>query len=380
MGVYVKGNRWYIDYYLPGGNRKREVVTVPEKDPSTITQRDAEKALSIRKAEIAQGKFDIIKTEKPVKFEKLIEAYLEWADENHKSPERDHAACKNLLTHFKGKNIYGLNLWEIEKYKSERKKQGRKPETINKELGVIRRMFNLALEGSLNVKTGKNPVQGLKLVKVPKLKARVLKDLEFQKLYEAASNHFKPILLCAYMTGMRRSEIARLKWKDVDFDDSYIYVVETKNGESRTIPIGEPLLMLLQKTKKDTTSEFVFITPNGNPYTSLTSWKSAWSTALKDSGIEKCRFHDLRHTFISNLIVGEKEDFATVMALSGHKDISMLKRYSHTQDEAKRAAIQKLGKHVKITTMDTYMDTKADVDPLSGNAIIGLTSRKHLIK
>ena len=67
------------------------------------------------------------------------------------------------------------------------------------------------------------------------------------------------------------------------------------------------------------------------------------------------------------------------MALSGHKDISMLKRYSHTQDEAKRAAIQKLGKHVKITTMDTYMDTKADVDPLSGNAIIGLTSRKHLI-
>jgi len=61
---------------------------------------------------------------------------------------------------------------------------------------------------------------------------------------------------------------------------------------------------------------------------------------MKKSGIEKCRFHDLRHTFVSNLIVGEKEDFATVMALSGHKDISMLKRYSHTQEQAKRAAIQ----------------------------------------
>jgi len=55
----------------------------------------------------------------------------------------------------------------------------------------------------------------------------------------------------------------------------------------------------------------------------------------------------------------------------------MLKRYSHTQEEAKRVAIQKLGKHVKITTMDTYLDTKADVDPLSDNAIIGLTNRKH---
>ncbi len=379
MGVYPKGNRWYIDYYV-NGQRKREVVSIPEMDPSKITLRDAEKALSIRKAEIAQGKFDIAKTQKPVKFEKLIEAYLEWADENHKSPERDHSACKNLLAHFKVKNIYALSLWEIEKYKSERKKQGRKPETINKELGVIRRMFNLALQGVLSIKVGKNPVQGIKLLKVPKTKPRTYKAWEFKMLYEAASSHFKPILLCAYFTGMRRSEIARLRWQDIDFEDTSIYVAETKNDEPRTIPMSETLFDTLLKMKKKAVGEYVFTTPEGMPYSSLSAWKRAWSTALKRSGIEKGRFHDFRHTFISNLIVKEKEDFATVMALSGHKDISMLKRYSHTQDEAKRAAIQKLGKHVKITTMDTYMDTKADVDPLSGNAIIGLTSRKHLIK
>ncbi len=358
MGVYKKDNRWYIDYYIHG-KRKREVVTIPEVDPATITIRDAEKALAIRKAEIAQGKFDITKTEKPVKIELLIEAYLEWAYENLKAPIAARTACKNLLTYFGGKNIYSLSLWEIEKYKSERKKQGRKPETINKELGALRRMFNLALQGALRVKVGKNPVQGLKLLKVAKLKPRVLKDWEFHKLYEAASGHFKPILLCAYMTGMRRSEIAKLKWKDVE--DGYLYVVETKNGESRTIPIAESLVDTLSILKKDSNREYVFNSPEGTPYTSLTSWKRTWSTALKKSGIDKCRFHDLRHTFVSNLIVNEKEDFATVMALSGHKDISMLKRYSHTQDEAKRAAIQKLGKHVKITTMDTYMDTKANL-------------------
>ena len=82
--------------------------------------------------------------------------------------------------------------------------------------------------------------------------------------------------------------------------------------------------------------------------------------AIKKSGIEKGRFHDFRHTFVSSLIVNEKEDFATVMALSGHKDISMLKRYSHTQEEAKKAAIRKLGKHVKITTVDTYLDTRVE--------------------
>lgn len=179
---------------------------------------------------------------------------------------------------------------------------------------------------------------------------RVLKDWEFQKLYEAATSHFKPILLCAYMTGMRRSEIARIKWKDVDLQEGYIDVIETKNGESRTIPFGGALLDTLSSMKKDTNSEFAFNSPDGTPYISSSSWKRTWSTTLKLAGIEKCRFHDFRHTFVSNLIVNEKEDFATVMALSGHKDISMLKRYSHTQEEAKKAAIEKLDNNLKIST------------------------------
>jgi len=361
MGCYKKGDRWYIDYYV-NGKRKREVVTIESRDPSTITLREAEKALSIRKAEIAQGKFEIAKTEKPVKLEKLVEAYLGWADENLRAPIAARTACKNLLAYFKGKNIYGLSLWEIEKYKSERKKQGRKPETINKELGALRRMFNLAIEGALKVKVGKNPVRGLKLMRVPKLKPRVLKSWEFQKLYEAASSNFKPILLCAYMTGMRRSEIAKLKWKDVDLEDGYIHVVETKNGESRTIPFGGVLHKTFLDMKKHSLGEYVFTSPDGKPYTSPSSWKRTWGTALRNSGIEKCRFHDLRHTFVSNLIVGEKEDFATVMSLSGHKDISMLKRYSHTQEQAKKAAIQKLGKHIGKTNLVSETDQNGNND------------------
>jgi len=377
MGCYRKNNRWYIDYYFEG-KRKREVVTVEGKDPSTITLRDAEKALAIRRGEIAQGKFSLATTEKPVKFEKLVEAYLRWADENHKSPERDYTCCKNLLVFFTGvKNIYSFSLWGVEQYKSERKKEGREPETINKEIGALRRMFNLAIGGALGVNIGRNPIQGVKLLKVPQSKMRTLKEWEFQKLYNSASEGFRAILLCAYMTGMRRSEIARLKWEDVDLEDRYIHVSVTKNGEPRSIPIGEPLFDVLRSLKSRTSCDFVFTSPDGKPYTSLTSWKRTWTTALKRSGIEKCRFHDLRHTFVSNLIIGEKEDFATVMALSGHKDISMLKRYSHTQEEAKKAAIQKLGKHVKITTMDTYLDTKTKIDPLADNDVIGLTSRNN---
>lgn len=65
----------------------------------------------------------------------------------------------------------------------------------------------------------------------------------------------------------------------------------------------------------------------------------------------------MRHTFISRLIVDEKEDFATVMSLSGHKDIRMIKHYSHTDEEAKKAAVNKLTRTMNLPTMETYMNT-----------------------
>lgn len=357
MSIYKKGDRWLIDYYQPDGKRKREVVTIPGVDPSRITRYDAEKALTIRKAEIAQGKFDIAKTQKPVLFDKLMAEYLEWAKSNHKAYERDIMASKPLLAFFGGKPINNINLWLVEKYKALRRAQGRKPGTINKELGILRRMLNLALEWK---RVSNNPIQGMKLLPVPNFLPRTLRDSEFEILYRSAPSHFKPILLCAYLTGMRRSELRLLKWEDVDLTDRFIYVHEAKNNESRAIPICDVLydtLKEFKELKQNSNSEYVFTTPQGKPYTSKNAWRTAWNDALKKAGIAKFRFHDLRHTFVSNLIVDEKEDYATVMALSGHRDITVLKRYSHTRESAKRSAVSKLGKRVKINNMDTSMDT-----------------------
>jgi len=104
MGVYKKNNRWYIDYYLPNGKRKREVVTIPRVDPERITRVDAKKALSIRKAELAEGKFEIINVNKSIQFNRLVEKYLGWANENHRAPKRDYYACQQLSRYFCNKN------------------------------------------------------------------------------------------------------------------------------------------------------------------------------------------------------------------------------------------------------------------------------------
>jgi len=357
MAIYKKNNRWYIDYYLPNGKRKREVVSIDGVDPSKINREDAKKALSIRKAEIAQGKFEIERIEKPIPFEHLAPMYIEWAKENHIAFEREKTAVNALLSYFKGKNANSISVWHTEKYKSKRKTEGKMPSTINKELGVLRLMYNLAVKGHLRHKLNKNPINEMKLLKIPNKKRRVLNDLEFHELYSACPLHLKPIVLCAYTTGMRRSEISKLRWENVDFRTKYIHLEETKNNETRSIPINDLLLEHLLKLHETTTSEYVFTRPDGKPYTARTSWRYLWLKALRESGIKDLRFHDLRHTFISRLIVDEKEDFATVMSLSGHKDIRMLKHYSHTHEDAKKAAVEKLGERIKSSTMDTYLDT-----------------------
>jgi hypothetical protein len=93
MGVFVKGKRWYIDYYLPDGRRKREVVGPVDK----ITRSMAEKALKARIGEIVQGKFNLGATKKPLRVNLLFERFLEWAKSNYKSPEKTVSLSKPLI-------------------------------------------------------------------------------------------------------------------------------------------------------------------------------------------------------------------------------------------------------------------------------------------
>jgi integrase len=356
MGVYRKDNRWYIDYYLPDGKRKREAVTIPGMDPSKATRQDALKALSIRKAQIAEGKFEIAQTKKTVLFDKLVERYLEYSKTNKRSYRRDVVSSKEFLKFFRGKPLQQITSWLVEKYKAKRQKdisrygKALAKATINRELACLKHMFTKAIEWGL---ISSNPAKKVKLFPGKSNKLRVVSEAEFHKLYQAASHHLKPVLLCAYLTGMRKGELVKLKWEDVDLADGYIYVKETKNNESRAIPINDTLMDTLLKLKKDSNSEYVFTTHKENPYISDTAWKKTWTAALRRSGIEKCRFHDLRHSFASRLVMGGV-DIVTVQELMGHKDITMTKRYSHPTPQHKKQAVERLN----LAGMDTYLDTK----------------------
>jgi len=335
MGVYKKNNRWIIDYYLPSGKRKREVVTIPGVDPAQINREDAKKALSIRKAELAQGKFDIAQTKKPIPLKKLCNEYLnEHSKQNKRSWKRDEVTIKHFLQTFGDKNINQLNSFLITRYRNERSKSVKKS-TVNRELDTIRNMFNKAVEWGY---IDKSPYKGVEKYKVNNTNLRILSNEEFKLLYNAASTELKTVLLMALNTGMRLGEILSLKLNDINLTEGHLLVRDSKNYDSRYIPIHPELKQVLKQLKESSNSEYVFSHADGTPVKSI---KKGFRSALKRSGIDHCRFHDLRHTFASNLVMNGV-DLVTVSQLMGHKDLTMTKRYSHPTPEHKKQAIESL--------------------------------------
>lgn len=356
MGVYKRGNVWWIDYYL-SGIRRREPVG---KD-GIITKGMAQGALRARLGEIAQGRYSLDKAKKPISFEKLVERFLEYSEANKRSWKRDICATDVFLKYLSGKKLSDITPFLVEKYKSDRRKQV-KASTVNRELDVLRRMFSLAVAWGLITS---NPVSQVKRFKVSNSNLRILSEEEFTRLYNSASSHLKPILLTAVHTGMRKGEILNLKWEDINLERGYILVRDSKNYESRAIPISQILKDELLKLKKQSTGEFVF-TYKGKPIGAI---KRAFSAALRRSGIRHCRFHDLRHTFATCLVM-EGTDIASVQELMGHKDIRMTKRYSHPTPEHKRNAVEKVKfsptSHNLVTIEDKKLSFSRDFKGLEG--------------
>jgi len=337
VGVYKNGNRWYIDYYADG-KRIRESATVPGVLPSKVTKTQAKKALNVRKAQIAEGNFDIATTKKGVLFDRLVEEFIKnYSKVNKKSWRRDVVASKPLLRYLSGKRISSIRELHIDKYKAQRletiSRYGRpiSKATTNRELALLKTMFNYAIKRNW---LRKSPL-------------RVLSEDEFKQFYNEAAEHFKPILIMAYTTGMRVSEILNLKWENVDLDKGYLLVVNTKSGYSRQIQINSLLHDTLKSLEYSGSSEYVFYYRGER----IGNIKTAFNAALRRSGVKKFTFHDLRHTFATNLVMSGI-DLITVGELLGNRSVQMTMRYSHPTPDHKKKAVENLNIDLNGHKMD----------------------------
>jgi integrase len=157
---------------------------------------------------------------------------------------------------------------------------------------------------------------------------------------------------------MRKSEILKLKWEQVDLKHGFIHLNITKNDERRDVPISDTLKHTLSGLIRHTSVPYVFYNPKtGNRYKDI---KKTFKTALRRCKILYFRFHDLRHTFASQLVMAGV-DLTTVKELMGHKDIQMTLRYAHLAPLHKANAINTLDS--TLNSREKFTDTYRGNEP-----------------
>ena len=199
-------------------------------------------------------------------------------------------------------------------------------DTVRKEMSLMKRMVNYAMtEWNIHLPKG-NPFNSVSLPPKGKARDRRLLSGEFELIKEEAENYggyINIIFELAIETAMRRGEIISLLWKNINLHKRIAYLPETKNGSSRTVPLSSRAIELLGDIEK--TSEQVFPIK-------ADSLGQAFRRVTGRAGIEDLRFHDLRHEATSRLF--EKGlQLMEVSAITGHKDLAMLKRYTHLDAE-----------------------------------------------
>jgi integrase len=132
----------------------------------------------------------------------------------------------------------------------------------------------------------------------------------------------KSLILFGIETGMRRGEILSLTWENVHLDKRYVHLPDTKNGDSRDVPLSPAALELLRELLRNIRADQCMFQSH---YEAL---KSAWRRACDRAGINDRRFHDLRHEATSRFFA-KGLNVMEVAAITGHKDLRMLQRYTH---------------------------------------------------
>ncbi|MCX5657771.1 MAG: site-specific integrase, partial [Candidatus Omnitrophica bacterium] len=245
----------------------------------------------------------------------------------------------------------------VEQYKTERIKQV-SPATNNREVACLKCILNKAVEWG---KLKDNPIKKVKLFRENNKRLRYLEKEEIIRLLANCNRHLRSMVVVALNTGMRKGEILGLKWHDVDFRQGIIYLLDTKNGEKREIPMNEQAKTALIRVRKHPDSPHIFCKGDGKPFGNV---RKSFYTALKKSGIIDFRFHDLRHTFASQLVMSGV-DLNTVRELMGHKSLEMTLRYSHLSPDHKKRAVDILGKR-----MDTFWTPEVKLESMHKGELV----------
>jgi integrase len=351
--LYQRGKVWWYEFEFRG-QRIRE-------SSHSRTKSIAERIERERRRQLELGSVGLKEHRIPQMFSVTSKKWLE-ASKTHWSANNYRIESTNLghlAPHFGRKLLVDISGDDISRYQAFRKEEGASPRTVNMEVGTLRGILR-------KHRVWANIQPDVRMLKTRGEIGRALSADEQHRLLAACkkirSRSLYPAVLLSLHSGLRNAELRLLRWRQIDFLEKQLIVGKSKTagGEGRVIPLSETAFKELQEWRREfpdaVPAHFVFPTERYglageegylegkvvpyaiDPTKPIGSWKVAWTAARTAAKVD-CRWHDMRHTFVSRLAESQASD-ATIMSLAGHLSRKMMERYSHTRAEAKRAAIE----------------------------------------
>lgn len=231
-----------------------------------------------------------------------------------------------------------------------------KPATARLDLALFSHIFTIAIKEWGYPIT--NPILNITMPKVDNARNRRLEALEEKYLLDACKlsprAEIVPIVILAIETAMRKSEILRMEWKHVHINKSYVHLPKTKNGSERDVPLSPVAIKTLNGIPRNIKINRVFYNVDSEQITAtfryakkraINQYKNDFKNSpdYNPNFLVDFRLHDSRHEATSRLFESGKFEIMEVASITGHKSMSMLKRYTHlkAQNLAERMADNK---------------------------------------
>ncbi len=338
MGVIRRGNKWCIRYYGPDGRQRWETVGPNKKEAETV--------LHQRLYEVRSGIFPILRRRSQITFQKLAEEWVESYAKAHGRPSTlttyrwllDH----HLLPAFGTRVLTMLTTKDVQAYLAEKVRQVA-PKTANHCLVLLKEILEAAVAWG---RIPTNPAKQIRKAALPHREATLWTATEIQRFLIAAGDKWRPVFLTAVFTGLRLGELQAMAWEGQNrpnFATNKIEVTCSYNDRTRrlgpaksersvrTVDMVPSVRQALLALDKSATGPLVFSGERGGlmPPSVLAR---AFHATIKRAQVARIRFHDLRHTFASLLIMAGKHPKYICAQMGHHSAAFTLDTYGHLMD------------------------------------------------
>ena len=312
----ANGYRFYVQIRLEGH---------PQQSKTFSNLKEAKQWSTITEFEIRKGYYVSTDDAEKLTVANIIDRYTEEVLPQQKSKRQSISSSRIIKSHIGDYSLLKLSRSVCASYRDKRLKSV-SPSTVKKEISLLSRVINVAIKDWGIFLPHGNPINSIRKPTENKSRNRRLENNELNLLLSSSSDFMKNVIVLLVNTAIRRGELCKIQFNHINFEHQTLLLKDTKNGDDREIPLTKKSiesinqLININPLCKKEPMPIVAITPDG-----ITRMFQKLCLRLN---IEDLRLHDLRHEATSTLFE-HGLNIMEVSSITGHKDLKMLKRYTH---------------------------------------------------